>query len=64
MSLAGWLTSDATGKFVRSDVPTGCKYSLVVESGMAVKDRRVAFKDATVRAGETTDVGEIRFKND
>ncbi len=64
LSLAGWLTSDATGKFVRSDVPTGCKYSLVVESGMAAKDRRVAFKDATVRAGETTDLGEIRFKND
>ncbi len=64
LSLAGWLTSDATGKFVRRDVPTGCKYSLVVESGMAAKDRRVAFKDATVRPGETIDVGDIRFKND
>ena len=29
-----------------------------------IKQRQVAFGKATVKPGEATDVGEIRFKND
>ncbi len=59
------VASDKEGKFVVPDVPIGCKYTLVVESGIAPKGRRVAFiENASVRPGETTDVGDIRFKND
>jgi RNA polymerase sigma factor (sigma-70 family) len=59
------VASDEDGKFVVPDVPIGCKYTLVVESGIAPKGRRVAFiENASVRPGETTDVGDIRFKND
>jgi protocatechuate 3,4-dioxygenase beta subunit len=65
MSLAGWITSDRSGKFVVPQVPTGCPYALVVESGLGPRDHRVAFaQDLSVRAGETTAVGDIRFKND
>ena len=59
------VTTDEKGRFKVPDVPTGCDYSLNVDSSMgAVKDRRFAgLKKATVKPGETTDVGEIRFKN-
>ena len=61
----GQVATDKEGRFVVPDVPIGCKYSLVVESGLASKNRRVAFfENATVRPGESTDVGEIRFKRD
>jgi len=61
----GQVVSGTEGRFVVPDVPIGCKYSLVVESGFAAKHRRVAFSEnATVRPGESTDVGEIRFKRD
>jgi hypothetical protein len=46
------------------NVPTGCEYGLVAEAGTMLKERRVAFGKAAVKPGETTDVGEIRFKND
>ena len=59
------VASDREGRFVVPKVPDGCKYNLVVESGIAPKSRRVAFfRDASVRPGETSDVGDIRFKND
>jgi hypothetical protein len=51
------------GRFTVPDVPTGCGYSLVAESGATVSRRRFAFKDAAVRPGETTDVGEIQWKD-
>jgi len=44
------------------NVPIGCKYSLVAETGLASNDRRYAFvQNATVRPGESADVGEIRL---
>jgi Carboxypeptidase regulatory-like domain len=59
------VASDMDGRFTVPDVPTGCEYSLAVESGATIKQRRVAFfQHAAVRPGETTDVGEIRFKKD
>ncbi len=65
LHLTARLSSDAAGKFAVTDVPIGCQYALVVESGIGPQKRRVAFsQNATVRPGETTDVGDIRFKND
>ncbi len=61
----GHVSTGTDGKFVVPDVPVGCNYDLVVESGRTSKQRRVAFhQNAVVRPGETTDVGEIRFKGD
>lgn len=56
------IASGSDGRFTVPDVPTGCEYSLVAESRAGLSQRRVAFKDAAVRAGETTDVGEMRVK--
>jgi hypothetical protein len=44
-------------------VPTGCDYSLVAQSKALSTQQRVAFKDAAVRPGETTDVGDIQLKD-
>ena len=52
-----------TGRFTVPNVPTGCDYSLVAESGAMISQRRFAFKDAAVRPGETTDVGDIQLKD-
>jgi Carboxypeptidase regulatory-like domain len=64
--LAEGMVSDPKGKFVVPYVPTGCKYALVVESRVAGnKGYPFAFaRDVAVRPGETTDVGDIQFKND
>ncbi len=51
------------GRFTLADVPTGCDYSLVAESRARITRRRVGFKDAAVRPGETTDVGDIALKD-
>jgi hypothetical protein len=57
------VTTDKRGYFQVPDVPTGCEYSLVVESGATKKERKVAFfPKASVRPGQATDVGDIRFK--
>jgi beta-lactamase regulating signal transducer with metallopeptidase domain len=59
------VLTDETGKFIVPDVPIGCDYALAVESPGSIKSRRFAFlKKAVVKPGETTDVGEIRFKKD
>ena len=61
----GQVATDKEGRFVVPDVPIGCKYTLVVESGLAAKNRHVAFsKDQVVQPGKSTDVGEIRFTRD
>jgi beta-lactamase regulating signal transducer with metallopeptidase domain/protocatechuate 3,4-dioxygenase beta subunit len=57
------VASGKDGRFTVPNVPTGCGYSLVAESGTSVSRRRYAFNDANVRPGETTDVGEIRWKD-
>ncbi len=58
------VTADRDGRFEVLKVPVGCDYGLVAESGTMIKQRRVAFGKASVKPGETTDIGEIRFKND
>jgi len=58
------VAANRDGRFEVLKVPVGCEYGLVAESGTMIKQRRVAFGKASVKPGETTDVGEIRFKND
>jgi hypothetical protein len=59
------IPAGTDGKFVVTGVPVGCDYNLVVEDSRTSKQHRVAFYEkAVVRPGETTDVGEIRFKGD
>jgi hypothetical protein len=57
------VVTDEKGQFRVPDVPTGCDYSLAVDSGGAIKTRRFAFSsNAKVQPGKTTDVGNINFK--
>ncbi len=57
--------TDQNGRFLVPEVPAGCDYALAVESPGGIRERHFAFlKKATVKPGETTEVGEIRFKND
>jgi len=59
------VATDRHGRFLVPEVPAGCDYGLAVESPGGIRERRFAFlKKASVKPGETTDVGEIRFKND
>jgi hypothetical protein len=57
------IACGSDGRFTVPNVPTGCDYSLVAESGAGFTRRRVAFKDAVVRPGETSDVGDIQLKD-
>ncbi len=57
------VATGSDGRFTVPDVPTGCEYSLVAESRAVIRPRRFAVKDAAVRPGETTDVGDIRWKD-
>ena len=60
----GQIVAGLDGRFVVENVPTGCDYGLVLEAGTMIKEHRVAFTDAKVRPGETTDIGDVKFKND
>ncbi len=60
----GRFATGEGGRFSLANVPTGCEYRLYFESGNGTKDTKFTRCSATVRPGETTDVGEIRFKND
>jgi hypothetical protein len=56
--------TDSDGRFRVVDVPTGCEYELRVET-RAPRQFQFAYHDKTaVKPGETTDVGEIKFKRD
>jgi Carboxypeptidase regulatory-like domain len=57
------VATGSDGRFTVQNVPTGCEYSLVAQSGAMMSQRRVAFKDTAVRPGETTDVGDIKLKD-
>jgi hypothetical protein len=50
------------GRFTFPDVPTGCEYSVLFQSRAPAMRRRFVLKDAAVRPGEATDVGDIRLK--
>ena len=59
------VATDSDGRFRVLDVPTGCDYGLAVQTSGALKRLQFAYHEkAEVKPGETTDVGEIRFKND
>jgi beta-lactamase regulating signal transducer with metallopeptidase domain len=60
----GQVVADADGRFEVNDVPTGCDYTMFAEAGTMLKDFRQAWVEAKVKPGETTDVGDIRFKKD
>lgn len=50
------------GRFAVTNVPVGCQYGLGAEGRAANMDRKFAWKkDITVRAGETTDIGDLKF---
>ena len=57
------IASGGDGRFTVPNVPIGCDYSLVAESRAMITQRRVAFKDAAVRPGEATDVGDIKLND-
>jgi hypothetical protein len=64
-SSLGQVVTGSDGRFRVVDVPTGCDYSLAVETNAALKDRQFTFhRRAAVKPGETTDVGEIKFGRD
>ena len=59
------VVSGADGRFRVVDVPTGCDYGIAVETNAAIKGRQFAYHPrAAVKPGETTEVGDIKFKND
>ena len=60
----GQVVADADGRFEVNDIPTGCDYTMFAEAGTMIKDYRQAWVEAKVKPGETTDVGDIRFKKD
>jgi beta-lactamase regulating signal transducer with metallopeptidase domain/protocatechuate 3,4-dioxygenase beta subunit len=61
----GQVASDQQGRFVVPEVPIGCEYAGVVESRAHVTNQNhyAFFEAVKVRAGETTDIGEIRLKD-
>lgn len=52
----GPVATDEKGRFVVPNVPIGCEYAVVAKGSI--------FTGATVRPGESTDVGEMHFKRD
>jgi beta-lactamase regulating signal transducer with metallopeptidase domain len=57
----GTVATDAKGRFVVLNVPIGCEYAFVAENQ---KQQFTFLEKAAVKPGETTDVGDIRFKSD
>jgi hypothetical protein len=64
------LSTDGDGKFVVPDVPVGCQYKIQANATTAAEAgtgftsiSAEAPKPVSVRPGQTTDVGEIRFKD-
>jgi hypothetical protein len=59
------VATDSDGRFRVLDVPTGCDYGIAVEAHGPRERFQFAYHDKTsVKPGETTDVGDIKFKND
>ena len=59
----GYVASDQAGKFVVPDVPAGCEYVLYFQQDSTVKAANQTInREAKVRPGESTDMGEVRFE--
>jgi hypothetical protein len=59
------VLTDTDGRFRVLDVPTGCNDRIAVQFSGARNKLQFGYHDKTgVKPGETTDVGEIRFKSD
>jgi hypothetical protein len=58
------LVSGQDGKFTIPNLPTGCGYMGAVYFVGKFNQRQIAFENATVRPGETTNVGDVKFKKD
>jgi hypothetical protein len=59
----GYVASDQAGKFVVPDVPSGCDYVLYFQQDNTLKAaNQTIYREAKVRPGESTDMGEIRFE--
>ena len=56
------IASGSDGRFTVPNVPMGSEYSLAAVSSAKITRRQVVFKDAAVRPGEVTDVGDIKLK--
>lgn len=57
-------TSNADGRFEAAGAPPGCDYGLFLNAGIMFEELRYATANAAGRSGETTDVGDVRFKKD
>jgi Carboxypeptidase regulatory-like domain len=57
------IACGSDGRFTVPNVPTGCDYYLVAESEAGITRGRFTVKDAAVRPGEATDVGDIKLKD-
>ena len=59
------VATDQDGRFLVPDVPPDAITGWRSRAGATIKNRRFAFHEkVTVKPGETTDVGEIRFKTE
>lgn len=56
------IVSGKDGRFTFANLPVGCQYGLFARSGASYVETKFAFKrDINVRAGETTDIGDLKF---
>jgi hypothetical protein len=61
----GQVAADKQGRFVVPNVPAGCDYRLTAERGFTGERVHFASRErVSVRTGETTDVGEVRFQGE
>jgi beta-lactamase regulating signal transducer with metallopeptidase domain len=57
------VVTGADGRFRVSDVPAGCDYGLSIEASARTNQSRYGYHSkAEVKPGETTDIGEFKFK--
>ncbi len=56
------VVSGKDGRFTFANIPVGCQYGVYARSGASYVDTKFAWKkDITVRPGETTDIGDLKF---
>ncbi len=56
------VVSGKDGRFTFDNIPVGCQYGLFARAGASYVETKLAFRrDIDVRAGETTDIGDLKF---